>query len=106
MNQPKRCPFCGWGTIVDVGGFVSHAAGCNSRGARTAKYKTWEEAVKAWNRRESDTELETLRSENAMLFRQRDPRHRSELEDVEIADTAREVEQTARANMAKMLKME
>ena len=52
--EPKRCPFCGWGTIVDSGGFIEHAACCNACGARTAKYKTWEEAVEAWNRRDND----------------------------------------------------
>lgn len=50
-EQPKPCPHCGWGTIVDMGGLFSHAAGCNSCGARTKKYKTWKEAVHEWNRR-------------------------------------------------------
>lgn len=50
-EQPKTCPFCGWGTIVDGGGLFSHACECNSCGARTKNYRIWEEAVKAWNRR-------------------------------------------------------
>lgn len=47
----KRCPFCGWGTIIDSGGWFSHVATCNSCGARTGKYKTWEQAIEAWNKR-------------------------------------------------------
>ena len=50
QEQPKPCPYCGWGTIVD-GGIFKHRCECNSCHARTATYKTWEEAVKAWNTR-------------------------------------------------------
>lgn len=48
--RPKPCPFCGWGTIVD-GGFLDHKCTCNSCGASTKGYPTWELAVDAWNRR-------------------------------------------------------
>ena len=51
MSELKPCPFCGWGTIVDMGGLFSHAAGCNACGAKTKSYKTWEEAIFVWNRR-------------------------------------------------------
>ena len=51
MTELKKCPFCGWGTIVDGGGFFSHACECNACHAKTKNYKTWEEAVEAWNRR-------------------------------------------------------
>ena len=50
MNELKPCPFCGWGTIVD-GGFLNHRCTCNSCGASTKPYPTWELAVEAWNRR-------------------------------------------------------
>lgn len=52
-QQPKQCPFCGWGTIVDGGLLFGHSCECNSCHARTKKYKTWEEAVEVWNRRET-----------------------------------------------------
>lgn len=48
--SPRPCPFCGWGTIVDTG-IIKHACKCKSCGARTRGYKTWEEAVAAWNNR-------------------------------------------------------
>ena len=51
MTELKKCPFCGWGTIADGGGFFSHACECNACHAKTKNYKTWEEAVEAWNRR-------------------------------------------------------
>ena len=51
MKELKPCPFCGWGTIVDGGGFFSHACECNACHAKTKNYKTWEEAIEAWNRR-------------------------------------------------------
>ena len=50
-TELKKCPFCGWGTIVDGGGFFSHACECNACHAKTKNYKTWEEAVEVWNRR-------------------------------------------------------
>lgn len=50
-QQPKPCPFCGWGTIIDGGLLLSHVCECNSCHAKTKKYKTWEEAVEAWNQR-------------------------------------------------------
>ena len=50
MSELKPCPFCGWGTIVD-GGFLNHRCTCNSCGASTKPYPTWELAVEAWNRR-------------------------------------------------------
>ena len=52
----KPCPFCGWGTIVDGGGFFSHACECNACHAKTKNYKTWEEAIEAWNRRVGEQE--------------------------------------------------
>lgn len=53
-EEPKPCPYCGGGTIIDGGLFFKHSCECNSCHARTASYKTWEEAVKAWNRREDN----------------------------------------------------
>lgn len=50
MKELKPCPFCGWRTIVDGGGFFSHACECNVCHAKTKNYKTWEEAIEAWNR--------------------------------------------------------
>ena len=51
----KPCPFCGWGTIVEIVTFSSlfgyHAIGCNACGARTNPYKTEEEAIAEWNKR-------------------------------------------------------
>ena len=52
-EDPKPCPFCGWGTIVE-GGIIGHKCQCNSCGASTKSYPTWELAVKAWNRRIKD----------------------------------------------------
>ena len=54
MKELKPCPFCGWRTIVDGGGFLSHACECNVCHAQTKNYKTWEEAIEAWNRRAGD----------------------------------------------------
>lgn len=48
--QPMQCPFCGWGTIVEAY-MIGHGCMCNSCNAKTARYKTWDEAVKAWNNR-------------------------------------------------------
>ena len=58
-EQPKACPFCGWGTIVDEAFFLpnKHICKCNACGARTQIYPTWKEAVKAWNRR-ADRKIE------------------------------------------------
>lgn len=56
MKELKPCPFCGWGTIVDGGGFFSHACECNACHAKTKNYKTWEEAIEAWNRRAGEKE--------------------------------------------------
>ena len=53
-KELKPCPFCGWGTIVDGGGLLSHACQCNACGAKTKNYKTWEEAIEAWNRRQEN----------------------------------------------------
>ena len=52
-EQPKRCPFCGWGTIVDDPTFFTnkHKCMCHACGASTRLYPTWEEAVKHWNMR-------------------------------------------------------
>lgn len=50
MIEPKPCPFCGWGTIVD-GGFLNHKCTCNACGASTKGYPTWELAIEAWNKR-------------------------------------------------------
>lgn len=49
----KPCPFCGWGTIVN-GSFIHYRCQCNACGASTKEYKTWESAIKAWNRRENE----------------------------------------------------
>ena len=54
MTELKKCPFCGWGTIVDGGGFFSHACECNACHVKTKNYKTWEEAVEAWNTRKGE----------------------------------------------------
>ena len=54
MNeQPKPCPFCGWGTIVDEPFWLpnKHMCKCNACGARTRICRTWEDAVKLWNMR-------------------------------------------------------
>ena len=48
--EPKLCPFCGWGTIVD-GGIIKHYCECNSCHSKGPTHKTWENAVKAWNTR-------------------------------------------------------
>ena len=48
--EPKSCPFCGWGTIVD-GGIIKHYCECNSCHSKGSAHKTWENAVKAWNTR-------------------------------------------------------
>ena len=53
MRELKPCPFCGWGTIVN-GGILNYRCQCNSCGATTKGYPTWELAVEAWNRRVSD----------------------------------------------------
>lgn len=53
-EELKPCPFCGWGTVIDGGGLFSSACQCNSCGAKTQNYKTWEDAVEAWNRRVVD----------------------------------------------------
>ena len=53
MNKLKPCPFCGWGTIVE-GGIIRYKCQCNSCGASTKSYPTWELAVKAWNRRTNE----------------------------------------------------
>ena len=50
-EELKPCPFCGWGTIVDGGGFFSHACECNACHAKKKNYKTCEEDIEAWNRR-------------------------------------------------------
>ena len=54
-EEPKSCPFCGWGTIVD-GGFLNHKCTCNACGTSTKGYPTWELAVEAWNRRAGEDE--------------------------------------------------
>lgn len=51
-EEPKRCPFCGWGTIVEGGLLFTHKCECNGCHASTGSYRTWEDAVKAWNRRD------------------------------------------------------
>ena len=48
--EPKPCPFCGWGTIVD-GGIIKHYCEGNSCHSKGSTHKTWENAVKAWNAR-------------------------------------------------------
>lgn len=71
MSTLKPCPFCGWGTIVDMGGLFSHSAGCNSCGTKTKNYKTWEEAVTAWNARaetEAEKKIEHVRAECEKLW--------------------------------------
>lgn len=50
MAKLKKCPFCGWGTIVE-GGILKHYWECNSCHARTDGYVTQEEATEAWNSR-------------------------------------------------------
>ena len=52
-EQPKPCPFCGWGTIVDEPFWLpnKHICKCNACGARTRICRTWEDAVKLWNMR-------------------------------------------------------
>lgn len=52
-EQPRACPFCGWGTIVDEAFFLpnKHICKCNACGARTRICRTWEDAVKLWNLR-------------------------------------------------------
>ena len=55
MPKLKPCPFCGWRTIVD-GGFLNHKCTCNSCGASTKGYPTWELAIKAWNKRAGDSD--------------------------------------------------
>lgn len=52
IAEPKRCPFCGWGTIVDGSYLTGHSCVCMSCGTRTRKVRTWEEAVELWNKRE------------------------------------------------------
>lgn len=60
MEELKPCPFCGSGYIVNVSKDVctdrikrepTHALYCMGCGTQTRYYFTWEEAVKAWNRR-------------------------------------------------------
>ena len=53
-EQPKPCPFCGWGTIVDEPFWLpnKHICKCNACGARTKICRTWEDAVKLWNMRQ------------------------------------------------------
>lgn len=58
MTEPKQCPFCGWGTIVN-GGLLNYRCQCNSCGATTKGYPTWELAVEAWNRRITDANDKT-----------------------------------------------
>lgn len=53
-KQPKTCPFCGWGTIVDGGWFGRYKCECLSCGASTRSFKKWDDAVTAWNRRSKD----------------------------------------------------
>ena len=51
-NELKPCPFCGWGTICEVSTVpFRHKCGCHACGASTASYRTWDEAVEAWNTR-------------------------------------------------------
>ena len=57
MEKLKLCPFCGWGTIVD-GGFLNHKCTCNSCGASTKGYPTWEMAVESWNRRPGEADAQ------------------------------------------------
>jgi hypothetical protein len=54
---------------------------------------------------EVERELETLRSENAMLRRQRAPEHRSELEDVDLTEQSREIARISKANMDEVLRV-
>ena len=51
--EPKSCPFCGYGTIVDAPFWSSkkHACQCNSCGSRGKICRTWDEAVMWWNKR-------------------------------------------------------
>ena len=69
MTELKPYPFCGWGTIVDGGGFFSHACECNACHAKTKNYKTWEEAIEAWNRhvRRNEIQKETCKPD---IFKQ------------------------------------
>jgi hypothetical protein len=48
-------------------------------------------------------EIDRLTAENAILLRQRAPEHRSELDDVEIVQTAKDIEATALKNMGQAL---
>lgn len=52
-EQPKACPFCGWGTIVDETFWLpnKHVCKCNACGARTRICRSWEDAVRLWNTR-------------------------------------------------------
>lgn len=70
MNeQPKPCPFCGWGTIVDEPFWLPnrHICKCNACGARTRICRTWEDAVKLWNMRKgADDETNRRRCDERM----------------------------------------
>jgi hypothetical protein len=48
-------------------------------------------------------EIDRLTAENAILLRQRAPQYRSELDDVEIVQAARDIEATALKNMGQAL---
>ncbi len=58
----KPCPFCGWGTIVEIPTCLSlfgyHTIGCNSCGSRTKAYKIESEAIAAWNRRANNDDAD------------------------------------------------
>lgn len=55
-DELKPCPFCGWGTICEVITVpFRHKCGCHACGASTANYRTWDEAVEAWNTRAATT---------------------------------------------------
>jgi Lar family restriction alleviation protein len=122
MSDLKKCPFCGgkaklYGSVLYKKKGCTDAkyvacSECKAKGptvefdARKGECHDAEEATAAWNRRALDGEIDRLTAENAMLLKQRDPRHRSELDDVEIVKAAKDIESTARANMAKMLHIE
>ena len=71
MNeQPKPCPFCGWGTIVDEPFWLpnKHICKCNACGARTRICRTWEDAVKHWNRRKPNSSEKPNNADTSMDY--------------------------------------